>query len=606
MRPADYRLLFEAAPGLYLALAPDLTIIAVSDAYLRATMTARRDIVGRHLFDAFPDNPNDPGATGVANLRASLQRVLARREYDAMAVQKYDIRRPESEGGGFDERFWSPANYPVIDAKSELAFIIHRVEDVTEFVRLKEHERAQERLAEELKTRAGMMEAEVYRRAQEIQEANRSLRVLQAELEMRVQDRTAELQHANEFLQQEITEHRRTSEALRESEAQLRQAQRLEAIGRLAGGIAHDFNNLLTVILSYSEMMLKTPDLQTAGSDLEEIHQAGLRAAELTKQLLAFSRQQILEPVVLNLNDVLGAMSTILGRVVREDIDLAIVPDPDLGTIKADRGQIEQVIMNLIVNARDAMPQGGKLTIETMNVELDEAYVATHLEVEPGSYIMLAVSDTGIGMDRETQEHIFDPFFTTKKLGNGTGLGLATVFGIVKQSGGNIWLYSEPDAGTTLKIYLPRVHAAADVALPALRGPIRGGSETILLAEDEDQVRRIVANVLRHAGYRVFPASSPQAALRVVEEGSEVDLLLTDVVMPGMNGRELAEQIRRLRPGVKVLFMSGYTDDVILRHGVLEAGVAFLEKPITPEALALKVRQALDATSAVRESNRGV
>jgi two-component system cell cycle sensor histidine kinase/response regulator CckA len=701
----DFQALFESAPGLYLVLSTDFTIVAVSEAYLAATMTRREAILGRGLFEVFPDNPDDPGATGVANLRASLGRVLTHRASDAMAVQKYDIRRPESEGGGFEERHWSPVNSPVFARDGGLAYIIHRVEDVTDFVRLKEHRSEQDRLTEELKSRAGRMESEIYLRAQEIQEANRQLRELQAELEERVELRTLALRN-------EITERQRAEKALKASEeyyrllfdsnpqpmwvydletlaflavndaaikqygyaredftamtlrdlavadgspvmpddltssrpgtagesahrrkdgsrievqittgklpfsgrpaslvlatdvsdrkrveAQLRQSQKLDAIGRLAGGVAHDFNNLLTVILGQAQLLQSSLADGTQSGRVEEIIGAGQRASALTRQLLSFGRRQMLLPVVLDLNEVLKDSTRMLGRLIGEDVDLVVVPGANLGRVKADPGQIDQIIMNLAVNSRDAMPRGGKLTIETANVELDEAYQSQHPTVTPGRYVLLTVSDTGCGMDSTTQARIFEPFFTTKEAGKGTGLGLATVYGIVQQCGGFIWLYSEPGHGTCFRIYLPRVEAPASASVlpedPATRP--RRGNETVLVVEDEARVRALIRDILVGHGYTVLEAASgPQALAFARQYSGPIHLILTDVIMPGQSGREFVEAISPLRPNAKVVFMSGYTDDAIVRHGLMSDGIAFVHKPFTASALLCKIREALD------------
>ena len=590
----DFKALFEHSPLACLVLTPDLTIVAVTQRYLRDTMTSCEQIIGRRLFDVFPDNPDDMGATGVSNLRASLERVIQEKRSDTMAVQKYDIQRPGSEGGGFEVRYWSPINTPVVVA-GRLTYIIHAVEDVTEFLREK-GETAQQH-SEELRTKDRQLEYEIYRRAQEIQEVNRQLRTLQAELERRVEERTAELTRANADLTRALDERRRTEQALVKSEEQLRQSQKLEAVGRLAGGIAHDFNNLLSVILSYAEMLIGDEAFTARGrAELEEIKRAGERAADLTRQMLAFSRQQVLEPKIIDLNDILANLHKMLGRVLGEDIELKLLPARQLGLVLADPGQLEQVIVNLVVNARDAMPQGGKLTIATSNVELDQGYANDHLGVSPGPYVLLGVSDTGVGMDKATQARIFEPFFTTKELGKGTGLGLSTVFGIVKQSGGNLLVYSEPGMGATFKIYLPRAQGEQAARSPRTPATVTGGTETILLVEDEDQVRSVASGVLRRAGYHVLEARSPGEAILVCEQHPvRIDLLLTDVVMPKMSGRLLAERISSVRHGIRVLFMSGYTDDAILHHGVLDSGVAFLQKPLTPDALARKVREVLDA-----------
>jgi PAS domain S-box-containing protein len=379
-------------------------------------------------------------------------------------------------------------------------------------------------------------------------------------------------------------------------EAQLRQAQKMEAIGRLAGGIAHDFNNLLTVIIGFSELMLLSLPVGVPHHDsVEQIRQAGEKGASLTRQLLAFSRQQVLQPKVLDLNAVVANMDTMLQRVIGEDIDLLTMLSPSLTSVKADPGQIQQILMNLVVNARDAMPEGGRLTIETADVVLDTDYARRHVDVSPGRYVLLAVSDTGCGMDKQTQARLFEPFFTTKAEGKGTGLGLSTVYGIVKQSGGNIWVYSEPGHGTTFRIYLPRIEEAAQAVEPdKAQEPSPRGSETILLVEDEAGVRNLAKTILQTQGYTVLEAAQGEEALRLSgQHEGLIHLMVTDMVMPEMSGRELAERLKPLRPNMKILFVSGYTDKAMLHHGELDPGMAFLQKPFTPQTLARKVREVL-------------
>ncbi len=399
------------------------------------------------------------------------------------------------------------------------------------------------------------------------------------------------------IVNRDITERRQAEEALSRSEKQLRQAQKMEAVGQLSGGIAHDFNNLLGVIIGYSEALEARLDQnEPLRKNAEEIKKAGRRGAALIRQLLAFSRQQVLAPKVLDLNAVVADVDKMLRRVIGEDIDLTSVLDPATGHVKADQGQIEQVIMNLAVNARDAMPEGGKLTIETANAELDEGVARHSPYVLPGSYVLLAVSDTGVGMDAETQAHIFEPFFTTKGPGEGTGLGLAMVYGVVKQSGGYIWVYSEPGKGATFKIYLPRVDEVVEAARGGARSaPSSQGWETILLVEDEEPLRALTRGLLVESGYNVLEANSGAQALELAErhEGP-IHLLLTDVVMLGMSGFALAEKLVAARPEMRVLYISGYTDRAFGPHGTLEPGTLLLQKPYTQDNLIRKVREALD------------
>jgi two-component system cell cycle sensor histidine kinase/response regulator CckA len=419
------------------------------------------------------------------------------------------------------------------------------------------------------------------------------------DLEQRVEQRTRDLRVANEELKRENHERKQAEVALQKSEQLLRQSQKMEAIGRLAGGVAHDFNNLLSVILSYSDLVSRSlPAESSLRADVEQITRACMRAADLTRQLLAFSRQQVLAPKVIDLNASLSNMNRMLERVIGEDIELCTLAAEGLARVRVDPGQLEQVIMNLAVNARDAMPNGGRLTIETANVQVDNDQTLEHAGLHPGPHVMLAVSDNGEGMSRDTQARIFEPFFTTKEQGKGTGLGLATVFGIVQQSGGSISVRSELERGTTFKVFLPRITGSLDaVAIaPAFRGVAVGGNETVLLVEDDEQVRVLAQTVLERCGFRVIAAAGCEEALLAEAAFKEpIQLLLTDVVMPRMSGRQLAEKLSLQRPRMKVLFMSGYTDDTVLIHGVLQAGMQFLQKPLTPEGLTRKVREVLDA-----------
>jgi two-component system cell cycle sensor histidine kinase/response regulator CckA len=388
----------------------------------------------------------------------------------------------------------------------------------------------------------------------------------------------------------------------KELEAQLRQSQKLEGIGQLAGGIAHDFNNLLTVILGRSQILLKKLEAGPLWRDANLIHRTAERAASLTGQLLAFSRKQHLQPKVLELNAVVTDMDKMLQRLIGENIELATILDQKLGRVKVDPGQMEQMILNLAVNARDAMPDGGRLMIETSNVHLDETYTKQHVSAKPGRYVMLAVSDTGCGMDSETQARIFEPFFTTKEPGKGTGLGLSTVYGIVKQSDGNIWVYSEVGKGTTFKVYLPCIDEDADAPSSALDELKLDGAETILLVEDEEDVRELSEEILRDMGYKVLVAANGHQAAGICEQyENAIDLLITDVVMPRMSGPELSRRVCKVRPSMKVLFLSGYTNASVMHNEVLDADCHFLQKPFTAESLGGMIRQILDSKAELKE-----
>ena len=415
-------------------------------------------------------------------------------------------------------------------------------------------------------------------------------RLLTVQLSVRaIRNAAREVEYYETFVR-DLTEQRRL-------QTQLVQSQKMEAVGRLAGGIAHDFNNLLTVITTSCDLLREDmgPD-DPKREDVDQVRQAADGAAALTRQLLAFSRQQVLAPQIVNLGDVVFGVERMLRRVIGEDVDLVTVLDPESGAVKADVGQLEQVLMNLAVNARDAMPTGGKLTIEIANVEHDPDYAREQEAAAVSRFVMLAVSDTGTGMDEATKARIFEPFFTTKELGKGTGLGLATVYGIVRQSGGFIWVYSEPGLGTTFKIYLPQVDAVAEgSAASDAPSASRRGTETVLLVEDAAAVRSVIHEALARQGYAVLDAPHGAEALRIAaSHAGPIHLLLTDVVMPGLSGRQVADQLAAVRPETKVLYTSGHTDDAVVRHGVLESGIAYLQKPFTVDGLARKVREVLD------------
>lgn len=788
-----YRALFESAPGSYLVLTPgDYEIVAASEAYLRATMTTREQLTGKRLFDVFPDDPERPDPEAAARLLASLERVTREKRADVLGVEFYPIKRPESLGGGFEDRYWSIVHSPVPGPDGEVAFIIHRAEDVTEYLQsLPDHESTRQAFA----SHTEMMEADIVLRSRELDDARRKLEQSQVLLRMaselaqlgawtvelpdfdmtwsegiyrihevpsgtpidleaamsfyvpehreairsafqtcveeglpfdlelqivnarggriwvrnigqavrdssgqvirvqgalqdisvrreaeakerELQDRlTGMLEHIGEGFMAVDRDWRVTyvnAEAVRMTgrdresligqvtwdlfpeavgsqyeeqiiravrekvgvdfveyfppldawfevraypseeglatyfrdvtrerrlEEHIRQAQRLEAVGQLTGGVAHDFNNLLTVILGNAELLGEKLGTDTPlGSLAVLISMAAQRGARLTNALLAFARRQPLEPVAVDVNELLRGLHDMLSRALGEDIEIEFRMTEGLRAAMLDPAQFESAILNLCLNARDAMPGGGRLTIETGLRALDAEYVDTRFGLAPGEYILVAVSDTGCGIPAEHLPRLFEPFFTTKEMGKGTGLGLPMVYGFVKQSGGQVNVYSEVGEGTTIKLYLPPAEAEARAphAEPPSEEPPRG-TEKILLVEDDDMVRMYAEDLLSGLGYEVTVAASGPAALEILEQGADVDLLFTDIVMPGgMNGRELAQRARGLRPTLRVLYTSGYTENAVVHHGRLDPGVNLVSKPYRRAELAARVRAVLD------------
>ncbi|WOH85286.1 ATP-binding protein [Bradyrhizobium sp. BEA-2-5] len=552
----DFKALFEAAPGLYLVLTqPDFRIVAASDAYLRATKTERAAILGRGLFEVFPDNPDDPAADGVRNLRASLERVVQFRRPDTMTVQKYDIRKPESEGGGFEERYWSPRNTPVLGPNGQFTYIIHRVEDVTSFIQLKQRGAEQDELTDRLRERTEQMEAEIFMRAREVEAAREQL----------------------------------------EAEQKLRQVQKMEAVGQLTGGIAHDFNNMLAVITGLIDILAEAVEHDAALSSVTKmISDAAFRGAEVTKHLLAFSRQQPLQPREAYLNTLVQDTARLLRPSLGEQIEIDTALEPDAWSAFIDPNHMATALLNLAVNARDAMPDGGKLMLETSNVILDEVYAVANPDVRAGEYVMVAVSDTGGGIPAGIRDKVFEPFFTTKDTGKGTGLGLSMVYGFIKQSNGHLKIYSEEGHGTSIKLYLPRSSGDMIDVEPPPPVDTRGGNESILVVEDDPLVRNYVSAQLEQLGYRTMVTANGPEALAAVDKGFVCDVLFTDVIMSGgMNGRQVADAVIAKLPSVRVLFTSGYTEDAIIHHGRLDPDVTLLPKPYRKSDLARMIRQVL-------------
>jgi two-component system cell cycle sensor histidine kinase/response regulator CckA len=676
--PPDFEAVFAAAPGNYLLLDSDLTIVGVTDSYLSATMTRREEIRARKLFDVFPDNPNDPTADGVRNLYASLRRVLANKRPDRMLVQKYDIRRPEAEGGGFEERFWSPLNTPVLAADGSVRYIVHWVEDVTEFMRLRqEMEREQAELTEELRSRASKIEAETFLRVeavaanQRLTESERRYRFLTDAVPQLIwtADQAGMLDFCNERWRsftglpsdrlrgtgwQEAlhpedrdrialawaeavrtraprfqAEHRlrrhdgtwrwmlTTALPYRDrhgqvqqwfgattdihdrviAEQQIRQAQRLQAAGKLAGGMAHEVNNMMSAVLGFGELALQALEpTHPVRLDVSEMIKAGARAADVTRQLLAFSRQQVLKPTVIDIGTVVTELTPVLQQLAGSDRRLEVILTAPRVRTLADRSQIEQVLINLVSNARDATGTDGVILVDVGIVSLDASALDRDTEsgVEPGRFARLAIKDNGAGMPPDIAARAFEPFFTTKPVGQGTGLGLSMVHGIAQQSGGFAWIDSKAGEGTTVAFYLPLVEA--DLTPDALVLEVtRGKGEGVLIVEDEAVVRSLARRVLEAYGYIVYQAPNGGVALDFLATHlGEIDLVLTDIVMPRMSGQELAQRIGERYPHIPVLFMSGYSGDEIVQRGLMLAGLPFIPKPWTAEQLARAVRDQLD------------
>lgn len=673
----DFAALFNAAPGNFLVLDPQFVIRAVTDAYAAATNTERSVIVGKGLFEVFPDNPDDPNADGVANLRASLKRALATGKPDRMPIQKYDILLPDGSGN-WEVRYWSPLNTPVFAADGKVQYLLHWVEDVTDMIVLREDmQREQDSLGAQLEHQVNRTRAEVVLRQEAMRahekliESERRYRFLADAVPQLIwtalpdgtcdyvnerwstysrlsfdeligdgwlevvhtEDRAATVDTWRAAIRTSAStfqvEHRlraydgtwrwylTTAVPYRDGsgnimkwfgsgtdihdrvlgEEQLRVAQRLQSVGKLAGGMAHEVNNMMSAVLGFGELVTEAlGPYHPQMADVEEMIKAGTRAAEVTRQLLAFSRQQVLNPAVIDLNVIVSEIATALRRIVGSDRRLDIRLSLKAMHAVADRGQVEQVLINLVANARDATATNGVVAVETESVRLDETALRTRNagEVEPGEFVRLAVRDDGVGMPNDVIARAFEPFYTTKPVGEGTGLGLSMVLGIVQQSGGFVHIESERGAGTTVSAYFPVAQAVDGVAV-APKVIARGKGERILVVEDEAVVRALVTRALESSGYVVNSAPNGAAALEFLYAQSEkINLVLTDLVMPNMNGRQLAAKIDELFPTIPVLFMSAYTGDEIQRRGLLVNNQAFVQKPFTLEKLAAAVRQRLD------------
>lgn len=531
--PPNFQLLFEGSPGLYLVLNVQFNIVAASDSYLKATMVERTDILGKYIFDVFPDNPNDVDATGVQHLKASLNRVLDNKTADFMTIQKYDIK---NQLGIFEERFWGPVNFPVFNKNDQVEYIIHRVEDVTELVKLKN-------------------EKFILHKA------------------------TIELQEEREHIEK------------------ARQAKRMEAMGQLAGGVAHDFNNILaTIILLCEDTIRNSKDSDPAQKNLKQILKSSEKAKTLTRQLLAFSRKQVIQPKVVNLNHIISDLKDLLKKLLDERFELITDLDDNLKNVFIDASQVEQILINLVVNSRDAMTKGGRMTIATTTLTLKQSITNGYLHVDAGEYVLITVKDEGVGMDAETQARIFEPFFSTKEFGFGTGLGLSSVYGIVKQNKGYVWVTSEAQKGSIFKIYLPVIEQSLEIIHSGsdnIDFKINANeSQTVLVVEDEVDLREAIRDILSSVGYKIIEAIDGEEALKMIlDQQVKPSLIISDVMMPKLTGPSLAIKLKEAGMKNKFLFLSGYVDDFRDVNKEIIEEHSFLEKPFELNTLIDKVKK---------------
>lgn len=572
----DFKSIFNQLPGLYMVLDRDLRIVAATDGYLRATRTRRSEVIGRYVFDVFPDNPADPNADGVRNSKASFDRVFRSGEIDAMVVQRHDIRHPESEGGGYEVRYWSPINAPIYEQDGSVAYIVHRVQDVTEFMRLKQEGAEQAKATDELRERTLRMEGDLYSRSREVADTSRKLK------------------QANEELSQAYERLRKETEEREQLEKQLRHGQKMEALGLMAGGIAHDFNNILAAMIGFTELTIDhLPEGGSARRNLRHVLDAGLRGRDLVRQMLVFSRRDEQERRPVALTDAIKDAEKLLRASIPSTIETRIDIKSE-SAVLADPVGVQQVLINICNNARDAMLEtGGVLQIEVDDVVIEGRDNLPNLG--PGAHVRLRVTDTGSGISPDVIDRIFDPFFTTKGIGHGTGLGLSVVHGIVESYGGAITVESEPGKGSTFSVYLPK--ASQDgVEDREVEVPLPRGRERVLFVDDEELLVEMAVNMMKDLGYdAVGSTSGSEAFERLSEHPNEFDLLITNQTMPGVTGLQLARDIKTIRDTIPIILTTGFSH-LVTPESLKAAGIAaFVMKPLVKKELARTIREVLDA-----------